>query len=87
MVQVLFISQIDCITSAYKLVPLLFFLNIFYVYLLILREREREREREHAHKSMNGEGTEGGRERIPSKLHTVRAEPNGGAQSHKTVRS
>ena len=40
------------------------------------RERERERERVHAH----GRGRERGRERIPSRLRAVSAEPDTGLE-------
>ena len=38
-----------------------------------MREREKEREKV-------GEGREGGRERIPSRLHIDRAEPDSGLE-------
>ena len=53
----------------------------FLVYLFILRERERERERERKG-ALAGEGQrETGRERIPSRLPTVLAEPDAGQDS------
>ena len=48
---------------------------VFNVYLLILKKRQRE-----------SRGGEGQRERIPSRLHTVSAEPNMGLNL-TTVRS
>ena len=53
----------------------------FFVSLFIYFEREREREREHICKQ--GRGRERGRERIPSRLHAVSAQPEKEAPSHK----
>ena len=67
-----------CLACLY-MVPIIIVL-IFYFYfififksLFILREREREQGRAYA---QVGEGQRQRRERIPSRLHTVRAEPN-----------
>ena len=43
-----------------------------------MKEREREREREKVCICEQGRGRERGRERIPSRLHAVSAEPDTG---------
>ena len=57
--------------------------SFFLVHLFILREREREREREkeREREEMSGGASERGeRERIPTRLHTVSAEPGVGLE-------
>ena len=49
------------------------FINFFFLSLLILRETAKEHARTQAR-----EGRERGRERIPSRFHTVSAEPDTG---------
>ena len=52
-------------------------LSYLFIYLF-LRERERERERERGREGERGRGRERGRQRIPSRLHTISAEPEAG---------
>ena len=52
--------------------PSLTIIYLFIYFLLVYFERDRESEW--------GRGREGGRERIPSRLHVVSAEPNKGLE-------
>ena len=58
---------------------------LFFLSLFIYFERERERERERESKQERGRERE--REKIPSRLHTVSAEPHVGLKSanHKIM--
>ena len=49
-----------------------------FLFLLMFTYFERERERERERVGQWGEGTQRGRERITSRLHAVRAEPDAG---------
>ena len=52
----------------------------FLFFNFVYSERKRERERERSHEHEEGSGRERGRERTPSRLHAVSAEPDVGLE-------
>ena len=57
--------------------------NFKFIYLFSERERKRERKKENEW----GRGREGGRDRFPSRLCAMHADPNARVQTHEPMRS